>query len=298
MGDIVERKDTGVATFERKFSTNQVKLIREIVSPNLSKVGNLETKELYFQMFMNYAKRTGLDPMSKQLYALMIQDKFVIHTGIGGLRVTASRTGEYLGKSKPMFKGSVPFKYEDKEYTAPHSCEMEVYRFVKGQKAVFTAVCYWDEFYPGGRRGYKWRSSPNLMLAKCTESQCLKMGFEIELAGIELTDNIARIESEEAAQGIKFIREFIKSLPEEIVEFLNSENVSHENRIKMGKMLNFNKEEVGKLFSFLQNIEDETVLLRLKEKGFINSVMLAKEAGYDLEKLTASLAPFQEETKE
>jgi len=86
MGDLAERKDTGVTTFERKFSSNQVKLIREIVSPNFSKIGNLETRELYFQMFMNYAKRTGLDPMSKQLYALMIQDKFVIHTGIGGLR--------------------------------------------------------------------------------------------------------------------------------------------------------------------------------------------------------------------
>jgi len=303
MGDLAKKEDTdeiketGLATYERKFSKTQVKLIREIVSPSLSKIKGEERQELYFNMFMNYARRTGLDPMAKQLYALMIQDTFVIHTGIGGLRATALRTKEYAGKTKPIFKGNADFTYENKQYTAPHSCEMEVYRRgPSGEKDAFPAVCYWDEFYPGPR-GYKWRTSPHLMLAKCTEAQCLKMGFEIELAGIELTDNIDRIKSEEAEQGVKFIRRYLESLPKDLIEYMDDRKMPHIDRADMGNHFNFNVEETGKAFAFLQNVDDETAN-NLYPKGFLSSMILSKKCEYDLEKLKAELEPFKEEVKE
>ena len=89
------------------------------------------------------------------------------------------------------------------------------------------------------------------------------------------------------------------SSPDEIITLLDSEEVSHKDRIKLFKQLdNYNLPEIEKAFKFLSELKDEDLLARLKEKGLTNSILLAKEAGYDLEKLTASLEPFKEEGKE
>lgn len=296
MGGLAERKETGVTTYERKFTKEQLELIRKTIVP-------MEASTQEVNWFLGQAKRTGLDPLGRQIYLILFGDgrggkKPVIHIGIDGHLTIANRTGDYAGMDDPIYGPMLTGKYETTEYQYPEWCTVTIYKMVHGQKVSFTDTCYWDEYYPGPR-GFKWRQGGGRnQLSKCTKCKVLRQGFPNEFAGTYGTAEIEKMQSEEARQGADFIRKFMASIPEEIDVLLTSEEVSHKDRIKLYKELNFDLNEIGKAFAFLQQIESEDLLARLKEKGFMNSVLIAKEAGYDLEKLTAALEPFKEEAKE
>ncbi len=297
MGDIVEKKNTGVTTYERKFTKEQIEMIKKTIVPADASVPEIN-------WFLGQAKRTGLDPLGKQIYLMLFKDgrgnkRPVVHIGIDGYLLIADRSGAYAGMDDPVYGPMIPDKYNDEAYEHPEWCKVTTYKIVQGVRVPFTSACYWDEFYPGASRGFKWRSSPRHMLAKCTKGQVLRTAFPKEFAGTYTTAEIDKMQSEEARQGAEFIRRFMASIPEEIITLLDSEEVSHKDRIKLFKQLdNYNLGEIEKAFKFLSELKDEDLLARLKEKGLTNSILLAKEAGYDLEKLTASLEPFKEETKE
>jgi len=297
MGDLAERKDTGVTTYERKFTKQQIEMIRTSIVP---KEANIQQVDWY----LGQAKRTGLDPLGKQIYLLLFKDwksgkiTPVIHIGIDGYLLIADRTGAYAGMDDPTYGPMLMGKYEDKEFSYPEWCRVTIYKIVQGQRVPYTDTCYWDEYYPGPR-GFKWRQGGGRnQLSKCAKAKVLRQGFPKEYSGTYTTAEIEKMKSEESEQGAKFIRRYLESLPDEIQEFLDSEEISHQIRVAMGEHLKFDTEETGKLFAFLQQVEPEELAARLKAKGFLNSVMICKEAGYDLEKLKAALEPFKEEGKE
>lgn len=296
MGDLAERNEPVVTTYERKFNKEQIDLIKRTIVP-------VEANPQEINWFLGQAKRTGLDPLGKQIYLMLFKDKRgnqrpVVHIGIDGHLLVADRTGNYAGMDDAVYGKMLPGKYENTEFQYPESVRVTIHKMVQGQKVPFTVTIYWDEFYPGGSRGFKWRSSPRHMLTKCCKAQCFRAAFPNELAGTYTTAELDKAQTEEARQGADFIRKFMASIPEEITTLLDSEEMPHNQRIKLYKELGFDLKEIGKAFAFLQQIESEDLLARLKEKGFMNSVLIAKEAGYDLEKLTAALEPFKEDAKE
>jgi hypothetical protein len=109
-----------------------------------------------------------------------------IITAIDGYRLIADRTGRYCGNDEPRFSGS---KVVD-NVRVPDSCTVTVWKLVGGQRMPFSATCYWDEYYPGGRRGHMWRKMPHGQLAKVTEAAALRKAFPADLSGMYTNDEM------------------------------------------------------------------------------------------------------------
>ena len=64
------------------------------------------------KLFLHVADKSGLDPLSKQIYFIKRSGKMTIQTAIDGFRAIADRTGQYIGSSDPVFEdnGKIPAK--------------------------------------------------------------------------------------------------------------------------------------------------------------------------------------------
>src|SRR4030095_15123678 len=54
------------------------------------------------RLFLYQCQRTGLDALTKQIYAIKRGGKMTIQTAIDGFRLIAQRTGEYRGQVRPF----------------------------------------------------------------------------------------------------------------------------------------------------------------------------------------------------
>ena len=61
------------------------------------------------RLFAYACQRTGLDPFSKQIYAIKRAGKLTIQCGIDGLRAIAERTGELDGSTTPFGGAAIKF---------------------------------------------------------------------------------------------------------------------------------------------------------------------------------------------
>ena len=87
-----------------EFTESQVRLIREQLCPEAS------PDEL--SLFLSHCRRTGLDPFSRQIYAVMRwnsqrrKKEMAIQVSIDGFRLIAERTGHYAGQRGPLWCGA------------------------------------------------------------------------------------------------------------------------------------------------------------------------------------------------
>ena len=170
------------------FDEKKIEIIRKQLYPKLS--------EAQFEIFISSAKARGLDPVLNQIHAVTrnvkvssnpdkYEDRMTIQVGIDGFRLIAARTGEFVGCDETKFE------FENK---FPVEARVTVYRLVQGQKAAFTGVAYWDEFYPGDKQGFMWKSKPRTMLAKCAEAQALRKAFPNDLSGVYEPAEVEQVE--------------------------------------------------------------------------------------------------------
>lgn len=151
-------------------------------------------EDLYY--FMYVAKRTGLDPMVKQIYPVyrwdtrIGADKMTIQVGIDGMRLVAERTGKYAGSSDVVF--------DAEDQTHPNKATVTVYKMIDGQKVETVATARWTEYaqttHDGKLMGL-WAKMPYLMLGKCAEALALRKAFPNELSGIYTTEEMAQSET-------------------------------------------------------------------------------------------------------
>ncbi len=168
----------------QEFTEGQIDLIKNAIMPGAN---NAE-----LSLFIEYARRTGLDPFARQLVPIKTWDKeqhryrWEFMTGIDGLRLVAQRTGEYDGTEGPFFreKGGEWQDYWDGE-GAPHECKILVYR--KGASRGFPGRVKFQEFVRRNRQGQpygNWATHPEHMLAVRAESHALRKAFPRETAGL------------------------------------------------------------------------------------------------------------------
>ena len=161
------------------------------------------------ELFLGQCKRTGLDPFSKQIHAVMRYNKKLsrnvmsIQTGIDGFRLIAGRTGEYEGQTPLLWCGEDGVWVDawlKKE--PPKAAKAGVYR--KGFREACFAVALWDEyaqyFFDTNDRKFvlseMWSKMGALMLGKCAEALVLRKAFPQELSGLYTHDEMNQADAE------------------------------------------------------------------------------------------------------
>jgi phage recombination protein Bet len=161
--------------------------------------------------FLIQCARTGLDPITKQIYAIPAgQGKINIMASIDGLRLIAERSGAYEGQTKAEWCDKEG-NWSDvwiKEGT-PKAARVGVYK--KGFREPLVATAMFDEYaqkqqyddkygkYKAGDLGHMWKKMPALMIAKVAEALALRKAFPNEMSGIYATEEIPQPEREVTA---------------------------------------------------------------------------------------------------
>jgi len=152
-------------------------------------------------LMWDYCKARKLDPMKKPCHIVPMKVKVngeyvwrdVVMPGIYEYRITAHRTGKYLGHSKPEYGPQITFA----GVQAPEWCDITVYRQgnVKGERIEFPVRVYFvevaatkDEWENKVKTGNKmvnerWSRAPIQMLVKCCEAAALREAFPEEFGG-------------------------------------------------------------------------------------------------------------------
>jgi phage recombination protein Bet len=174
--DTMEGQEIMVETVKHpqvvEWTADQVELIKRTVANGAT---NDELK-----LFLYTAKRSGLDPLARQIHAVKRAGKMVIQTAIDGYRLIADRTGKYAGNDDPVF---------DNEEN-PRVASVSVWKLVEGVRCEFKATARWDQYFPGEAQGFMWRKMPHLMLGKCAEALALRKAFPAELSGLYTNDEM------------------------------------------------------------------------------------------------------------
>lgn len=157
-------------------------------------------------MVWDYCKARQLDPLKKpcHIVPMIVRDaksgdyiwRDVVMPGIYEYRTTATRTGLYMGHSKPEYGPIVEYL----GVSAPEYCEMTVYRWNKeaGQRIEYPVRVYFREC-AATRKDKKtgelsvndrWSKAPIQMLTKVTEAAGLREAFPDELGGEATADEM------------------------------------------------------------------------------------------------------------
>jgi phage recombination protein Bet len=177
------------------WTPDQVQLISSTIAPGCT------NDEL--RLFAYACQRTGLDPFSKQIYAIKRGGKLTIQAGIDGLRAIAERTGqldgsltEWIGEEgdwRDVWLGSKP----------PAAAKTTIWR--KGSQHPFVGVARFADYNAG--QGL-WSKMPAAMIAKCSEALALRRAFPANLSGVYSAD-----EMDQAAEPVTVTAEAAPALP-------------------------------------------------------------------------------------
>lgn len=182
-----------------------LKLVKE-------QVGGAKLTTEDFNLFLYVCKRTGLDPLTRQIYAVARWDtslgrnKMAIQTGIDGFRLTAERSKKYAGME------DIKYLPEDETATFPTKATCTVYKMVDGQKVAYTASARWDEYVQKNKDGsvaIMWAKMPYTMLGKCAEALALRKAFPNELSGIYA--DVEMTQSDTPTSGLEAPEKFKKT---------------------------------------------------------------------------------------
>lgn len=171
------------ALVKQEFSADQISMIKNIIARGAS------DDEL--KLFLYQASRTGLDPLSRQIYAIKIDGKLTVQTSIDGLRLIAERTGKYAGQLGPQWCGKDGVWVD--VWTQPEPpFAARVAALRNDFKEPLWGVARFDAYAQrkDGKLNYIWSKMPDVMIAKCAEALALRKAFPQELSGLYTNDEI------------------------------------------------------------------------------------------------------------
>lgn len=142
---------------------------------------------------LSYCRARKLDPFKRNVHIVPIwsnEKKCMVDTiwpGIGELRTTAFRTGEYAGIDDMNYGPDITEKVGNVTMTYPEWAQVTVHRMVKGVRVAFAGPrVYWIETYATAGRNddspnSMWQNRPRGQLGKCSEAAALRAAFPEEV---------------------------------------------------------------------------------------------------------------------
>lgn len=188
----------------RDYDPAQLALIRRTVAA--------DTTADEFNMFVEIAKRAGLDPFRRQLYCIVYSKddpqkrKVTFITGIDGFRAVAARNRDYRpDDEEPTIVYDPDAKDPDTNPLGIVKATVKAHKMApSGEWFPVSGTAYWSEFAPlkdewawneeKGKRAptgrvtldpkSNWYKMGRVMICKCAEAQALRKGWPEDLSGI------------------------------------------------------------------------------------------------------------------
>lgn len=169
------------------YSQDEVNLIRDTVATG--------STDLELKMFLSQCQRTGLDPITRQIYFIKGKTgKVMIQTSIDGFRLIAERTGKYEGQTKPEWCGDDGVWKE--VWTLPKNpSAARIGVWKTGFREPLYAVAIFNEYAQKdyqGKLSSMWAKMPTLMISKVAESLAFRKAFPNDLSGIYTSEEMAQ----------------------------------------------------------------------------------------------------------
>jgi phage recombination protein Bet len=192
------------------WNADQIALIKSQIAVNCT--------DAELALFGQVCQRTGLDPFSRQIYAIKRGSKMTVQVSIDGFRTIAARSGLYGGSVTEWCGDDGVWRDVWLGSGAPYAAKTTVWRIGSSQPFVGVA-----KFAHYNQNQGLWSKMSDTMIAKCSESLALRKAFPSELSGLYTTDEMPED----------------KPLPERVDEFANFKTAA----IDCFKSLGWDKEK-------------------------------------------------------
>jgi phage recombination protein Bet len=170
------------------FTDDQVSLIKRTIC-----AGSTDDE---LSLFVTTAKRLGLDPFARQIFAVKRWDSrtrtevMAIQVSIDGFRLVAERTGAYAPGSR------TEYEYDDAGKLVRATAFVK--KFTHGTWHETPEDAYYEEYVQTNKEGKPnamWARMPRVMLAKCAEARALRRAFPLELGGVYIPEELDQAEN-------------------------------------------------------------------------------------------------------